>query len=105
MTQTTERVDNLSATPSDSQVSPVVGSTPENGRRRSARALKDKIEEDRDRARRKKEADSLIIGDRETEEPVQDSGSQDDRDEKTGQQTRSKNREEPAPTRNIDLEA
>ena len=61
MAQEIERVHDRPDTPAQEHLTPVVRSHPENGRKQHGQTLKRKMEEEQEKARRKKQVDSLSL--------------------------------------------
>ncbi len=61
MAQEIERVHDRLDTPANEHLTPVVRPNPENGHKQHGQTLKQKAEEEQEKARRKKQADSLIL--------------------------------------------
>ena len=105
MTQDIERVDHLMGTAPEERINAIERSKEENGRRRGARALKEKADEEQKKARKKRMADSLTLGDEESSEPDSEEPSQDAATDETDSPEDQEDLNNSTPDGHIDLKA
>ena len=105
MTQDIERMDHLMGATPEERINAVERSKEENGRRRGARALKEKAEEEQKKAKKKRMADSLTLGDEESSEPDSEEHSPDEAIDETDSPDEQEDLNNSTPDGHIDLKA
>ena len=105
MAQEIERVHDRLDTPADEHLTPVVKSHPENGRKQHGQTLKQKAEEEQEKARRKNQADSLVLTGDDDRSPDESDDSPRDRDNDESPQTGASEAADSTDKDGIDLKA